>query len=353
MTALCGGSRSSWPRCRCRRRGTRSGGGRRPTRRWRRCRTARSWSSGPKSFSRTTNSTATSAPRAWRSVEESYQGGTMKSRSYAVAIVFILWGAAAARAQTTSGTITGIVTDPSNAVVPGAQITLTNRATGLQRETLASDAGEYRVPLLPPGLYTIKVEATGFKTEVVKDVKLETLQTARVDFRLELGDVREVMTVEGRTPLLETEATTTGTVIKNEQVTNLPLNVRQFMQMVFLSPFAIPAARDFRSTEVARDTAVPSGGGARPEDNNYQVDGFDNQESGRHGFAISPPVDSIAEFKVQAGTAPADFGRGSGTMVNVVTKGGTNELHGSLYEFLRNDLFDARPFFATRRSPLK
>src|SRR5437867_7197556 len=123
--------------------------------------------------------------------------------------------------------------------------------------------------------------------------------------------------------------------------------------MVFLSPFAIPAARDFRSTEVARDTAVPSGGGARPEDSNYRVEGFDSQESGRHGFAISPPVDSIAEFKVQAGTAPADFGRGSGTMVNVVTKGGTNELHGSLYEFLRNDLFDARPFFATRRSPLK
>ena len=131
----------------------------------------------------------------------------MKSRTYTIVIAFILGWAAPARAQTTSGTITGIVTDPSNAVVPGAQITLTNRATGLQRETLASDAGEYRVPLLPPGLYTIKVEATGFKTEVVKDVKLETLQTARVDFRLELGDVREVMTVEGRTPLLETEAT--------------------------------------------------------------------------------------------------------------------------------------------------
>ena len=256
-------------------------------------------------------------------------------------------------AQTTSGTITGIVSDQTGAVVPGAQVVVTSQATGFVRETITSETGEYRVPLLPPATYSIKVEATGFKTQMVKEVKLEVQQTARVDFKLELGDVQDVVTVESQTPLLETEQTTTGTVIKNEQVTNLPLNVRQFMQMVFLSPFAIPATRDFRSTEVARDTAVPSGGGARPEDNNYQVDGFDNQESGRHGFAISPPVDSVAEFKVQAGTAPADFGRGSGTMVNVVTKSGTNEFHGTLYEFLRNDLFDAKPYFATRKAPLK
>ena len=142
-------------------------------------------------------------------------------------------------------------------------------------------------------------------------------------------------------------------MIKNEQVTNLPLNTRQFMQMVFLSPFSIPASRDFRSTEVNRDTAVASGGGGRPEDNNYQIDGFDNQETGRNGFSVAPPIDSIAEFKVQAGTASSEFGRGSGTMINVVTKSGTNELHGTAYEFLRNDLFDARPFFATRKAPLK
>lgn len=255
--------------------------------------------------------------------------------------------------QTTAASITGIVTDPSQAVLPGAKITATNQATGLVRETLTNSVGEYRVPLLPVGVYTLKVEVAGFKAQVIKDVKLEIQQSARVDFQLQVGDVNEVLDVETQAPLLETESTVTGTVIKNEQVTNLPLNVRQFMQMVFLSPFAIPASRDFRSVEVARDTSVPSGGGARPEDNNYQIDGFDNQESGRHNFSVSPPIDSIAEFKVQAGTASAEFGRSPGTMINVVTKSGTNNFHGTLYEFLRNDKFDARPFFAAGKSPLK
>jgi len=268
-------------------------------------------------------------------------------------VVGLFWLARPIPAQTSAGNITGIITDQSMAVLPNAKLTVTNQATGLKRETFTNGVGEYRVPLLPVGFYTIRVEIAGFKAQISKDIKLEIQQTARVDFKLELGDVQETVSVESQAPLLDTETSVTGTVIKQEQVTNLPLNVRQFMQMVFLSPFAIPASRDFRSTEVARDTAVPSGGGARPEDNNYQVDGFDNQESGRHGFSVSPPVDSIAEFKVQSGTAGADFGRGSGTMINVVTKSGSNQFHGTLYDFLRNDMFDARPFFAQNVAALK
>ena len=149
-------------------------------------------------------------------------------------------------AQSTAASMTGIVTDPSEAVLPNAKITVTNQATGLTRETLTNSVGEYRVPLLPVGIYTIKVEVAGFKAQVVKDIRLEIQQIARVDFQLLVGDVNEVVNVESQAPLLETESTVTGTVIKNEQVTNLPLNVRQFMQMVFLSPFAIPATRDFR-----------------------------------------------------------------------------------------------------------
>lgn len=261
--------------------------------------------------------------------------------------------AAPLAAQTTAGTITGIVTDQSQAFVPSAKVVVRSQDTGLSRETESGANGEYRVPLLPPGTYMVTASGTGFKGKAVRDVKLEIQQIARVDFQLEVGNVQETITVEAKPAQLETESTVTGTVIKQEQVTNLPLSVRQFMQMVFLSPFAIPAGRDFRSTEINRDTAVAAGGGARPEDNNYQVDGFDNQESGRHGFSVSPPVDSVAEFKVQAGTASAEFGHGAGTMVNVVTKSGTNNLHGTLYEFLRNDRFDARNFFAARVSPLK
>src|SRR5688572_32384267 len=107
-------------------------------------------------------------------------------------------------AQTTSGTITGIVSDQTGAVVPGAQVVVTSQATGFVRETITSETGEYRVPLLPPSTYSIKVEATGFKSQVIKEVKLEVLQTARVDLKLELGDVQDVVTVESQTPLLET-----------------------------------------------------------------------------------------------------------------------------------------------------
>ena len=268
-------------------------------------------------------------------------------------LFLLILAAGEAFSQTATGNLTGIVMDQSQAVLPNAKVTVINQATALTRETFTNALGEYRVALLPVGVYSLRVEVSGFKAQLTHGIKLEVQQTARVDFQLQLGDVQEVVSVETQTPLLETETTVTGTVIKNEQVTNLPLNTRQFMQMVFLSPFAIPASRDFRSTEVNRDTAVASGGGGRPEDNNYQIDGFGNEETGRNGFSVAPPVDSIAEFKVQTGTASSDFGRGSGTMINVVTKSGTNQIHGTLYEFLRNEALDARPFFATRKAPLK
>ncbi|PYV08610.1 MAG: hypothetical protein DMG07_25325 [Acidobacteria bacterium] len=154
-------------------------------------------------------------------------------------------------------------------------------------------------------------------------------------------------------PQLESESSASGQVIKNEQVTNLPLNVRQFMQMVFLTPFSVPATRDIRSTLEPRDTTAPTAGGQRPESNNYQIDGFDDREGGLNNVSVSPSVDSIGEFKVQSGMAPAEFGRTSGTVINVVTKSGTNAIHGNAYEFLRNDVFDARPFFGTTKSPLR
>ena len=142
-------------------------------------------------------------------------------------------------------------------------------------------------------------------------------------------------------------------MIKNEQVNNLPLNVRQFMNLTFLSPMATPATGDFRSTEINRDVTVPAAAGQRPEQNNYQIDGIDNRESGRNGFAVAPPVDSVSEFKVQTGMAPAEFGRGGGVIINVLTKSGTNQYHGAVYEFLRNNKLDSRPFFASRTNPLK
>ena len=197
------------------------------------------------------------------------------------------------------------------------------------------------------------MQKEGFKAQVQTRISLEVQQVRAVDFALQLGMVTETVTVETHAPLLESETSQAGQVIKVDQVSNLPMNVRQFLQLTYVAPMAVPATGDFRSTEVQRDAAMPASGGQRPEQNNYQIDGLDNKENGRNNYAISPPVDSISEFKVQTGMAPAEFGRGGGTIINVVTKSGTNDFHGSAYEFLRNDKFDARPFFSNRKSPLK
>jgi len=268
--------------------------------------------------------------------------------------IFAMLMPALALAQETSGTIAGVVRDPSNAMLAQAYIVVTNEQTGLKREVTTNALGEYRVPFLPVGVYSVRVQKEGFKSQVQTRIALEILQVRNVDFTLELGAVTETVTVEGRAPLLEAETSQAGQVIKNEQVNNLPLNVRQFMQLAFLAPMATPATGDFRSTELNRDTAVPAGAGQRPEQNNYQIDGIDNKEGGRNGFAISPPVDSVSEFKVQTGLAPAEFGRGGGTIINVVTRGGTNAYHGTLYEFLRNDkrIYSLPACFSRRhRSP--
>lgn len=259
----------------------------------------------------------------------------------------------AALAQNTTGAITGLVRDPSGAVVAGARVTARNEATGLIRTAETSGEGLYRVALLPAGTYSVSVEKEGFKTQIQTGVRIEILQVRTVDFQLELGAVTDRITVETAAPLLETETSQAGEVIKGEQVVSLPLSARQFLQLAFLTPMAIPATGDFRSTEINRESPMPAAAGQRPEQNNYQIDGIDNRESGRNGLALSASVDAISEFRVQTGLAPAEFGRGGGVIINVATKSGTNDFHGSLYEFVRNDKFDARPFFSNRVNPLK
>ena len=218
---------------------------------------------------------------------------------------------------------------------------------------LANSEGLYHLPLLPVGVYSLTAEKEGFKRQVQTGIRVEIQQVRSVDFTLDIGAVTDTVTVESRAPLLETETSQAGQVIKGEQVNNLPLNVRQFMQLAFLAPMVTPATNDYRSSEVNRDITAPAAAGQRPEQNNYQIDGVDNRESGRNNVAVGIPVDSVGEFKVQTGVSPAEFGRGGGLIMNVATRTGSNSLHGSAYEFLRNDQFDARPFFSARVNPLK
>lgn len=260
---------------------------------------------------------------------------------------------AAAFAQNSTGTIAGRVRDAQGALVPSAQVTVTNEDTGLTRRVNTSGAGEYSFPALPVGRYTVAVEREGFRSQTTTGVRVEILQVRLVEFQLELGMTSETVSVEARAPLLDTESSQAGQVIKNEQVVRLPLNVRQFMQLAYLTPMVAPAPGDFRSTEINRDVDVPAAAGQRPENNNYQIDGMENRENGRNSFAVSPPVDSVSEFRVQTGTAPAEFGRGGAIIINVATRSGTNQYHGSVYEFLRNNMFDSRPYFSSRKNPLK
>ena len=259
----------------------------------------------------------------------------------------------AAWAQNTTGTISGVVTDSSGAVIPQAQVTVHSSATGFTRETESDQSGAYKFTLVPIGVYTVTTRRSGFQTQALDNIRVDILSTDTANFTLPVGATTQVVTVNASQLQLDTETSQAGTVIQGAQINNLPLNVRQFMQLIFLAPMSTPAAHDFRSNVIPRNTNVPASAGQRPDQNNYELDGFNNRETSRNSFAISPPVDSVGQFIVQTGMAPAEFGQGGGVIVNVVSRGGTDKYHGALYEFLRNDLFDARPYFAKSKSPLK
>lgn len=270
-----------------------------------------------------------------------------------ITIVSFLSSWSPARAQNTTGTISGIVSDSTGAVIPSAHVVVHSNATGFTRDTVSDGEGAYKVSLVPIGSYSVSASKEGFKTQQLDNIRVEILSTNTANFSLAPGASAQVVKVNASAVQLDTESSQAGTVIQGAQINNLPLNVRQFMQLIFLAPMSTPAAHDFRSNAIPRNTSVPASAGQRPDQNNYQLDGFNNRESSRNGFAISPPVDSVGEFIVQTGMPPAEFGRGGGVIVNVVTKSADNTYHGAAYEFIRNDIFDAKPYFAKSKSPLK
>jgi hypothetical protein len=261
----------------------------------------------------------------------------------------------------TFGEITGVVTDPSGAVVANATVTVTNPATNFTRKVTTNASGNYSFPALLPGLYNIRAEVEGFRAEARTGVTLEVQQTARIDFQLKVGAVAETVEVAGGAPLLNTENASVGTVIDNQRIVDLPLNGRNFLQLVSLSP-NISAAFNVNggtstgaaSTRLGGDRANQSFSvsGSRREYNNYSIDGVTNTEPNYNAYLFLPSVDALQEFKVQTGIYSAEFGRGIG-QVNISTKSGTNDYHGTVWEFLRNSALDARPFAFTSVVPQK
>jgi len=267
-----------------------------------------------------------------------------------VVAVFLLPALLAAQAVT--GTIIGEITDSTGAVMPGATVTLTNTGNGLVRVVVTDANGEYTAPSLPTGRYTVKAELSGFKTVTTPDVNLGVDQRFRVNMKLEIGAVEESITVTGASPLVQTSSSELGTTVNQEQISTLPLNGRNFVNLTRTVPGVvrgIPGANiDGAGSLAWRASASFSANGQRPRDNNYMLDGVDNNETWLQTVVLFPSVDALDEFKLQTSTYSAEFGRSLGGVVNLQIKSGGNVMHGSGFEFLRNDAFDANNFFNNR-----
>lgn len=250
----------------------------------------------------------------------------------------------------TLGTITGVVSDSSGAVMAGVTVTATNEATNISRQIITDSMGRYNIPALQPSLYTVSAEIKGFKKSVSLKVSLEVNQTLRQDFTLEVGEMTETVDVTATAPLLQSESSTVGTVVENKQVVEMPLNGRSFTELTVLIPGAVPTGGATFQTGGGTRVSVS---GASPDDNNYSLDGVNNNETFFKAYAIQPSVDAIQEFKIQTNITNAEFGNAAGANINVATKSGSNTFHGTAWEFLRNDVLDAKNADALEKSKFR
>jgi hypothetical protein len=277
----------------------------------------------------------------------------MQTRLFVLVTILVCTGTAVF--GQTSGEITGEIRDASGANIPGAVVTVTNTATGAVRNVVSNEAGVYGFPSLPPGVYDLKVSREGFKTVVRNGIQLQVQQSARIDIGMELGQVTESVDVSAEAALLSTENATVGTVIENKRIVELPLNGRNYLQLVSLAPnvsFGFGNAGQSISRQGGdRATQNISVAGQRSYFNHFTLDGVENTDPNFNTYVIQPSIDALQEFKVQTGIYPAEFGR-QVTQINVMTKPGTNQYHGTLFEFLRNDKLDAKQYaFTTARPP--
>ncbi|MFN2532937.1 MAG: carboxypeptidase regulatory-like domain-containing protein [Pyrinomonadaceae bacterium] len=274
------------------------------------------------------------------------------------ALSFCVLGASAVNAQTT-GSIYGSVTDQSGAVVNGGNVTVSNPRTSLKRTVTTDANGAYVFPVLPVGLYDMSVEAQGFKPTEQRSLDLQVEANLRVDFKLEVGQITERVVVTTETPQVDTVSATLGAVVEEKRIAELPLNGRNFLQLGLLQAGVTPPILGI--DVVGSGTNSTPGGtkfnfsvnGMRPISNNHLLDGVNNVEPMSGAAMIVPSADVIQEFRILTNSYGAEFGRAGGSIVTVLTKRGTNDYHGALYEFLRNDHFDARNFFAPNVPALK
>jgi hypothetical protein len=254
----------------------------------------------------------------------------------------------AAVAQENTATITGQALDASGAVVPGAHVAARNVLTGLERQTLTNETGTYTIPLLPVGTYDIRAEKDGFKRSIRTGVVLQVDQRARIDVQLQVGAASESVQVTAEAPLTQTETSSVGSVIDNQKVSELPLNGRQFYSLALLVPgVAPPAQGSILSFRGGFNVA-----GSSELNNNFTLNGLENNDQLLSAPAFRPSVDAIQEFKILTGVFPAEYGRNAGSQVIVTTKAGGNAVHGTAFDFLRNQVTDAKNYFTPANSSI-
>jgi len=266
---------------------------------------------------------------------------------FIVALALLLVAVQPSRAQEVSGVIFGSVTDPAGAAIPDVSVTIVNPDTGQTVVVKTGSDGTYQARSLRPGTYTVSVEHTGFQKYVRTGIQLDVNQQARIDVQLQVGAVTTSVEVAGVAPQVETATATVSATVSGTEVTELPLNIRRFGALGLLMPGTVPDRGGFANSAFGSpfsETTYASNG-ARSSGNNVLIDGVDSQNLFSGGFSVQPSPDAIQEFKFQTESFSAAFGKRAGSTMNLVTKSGTNELHGTGFEFLRNNDLDARNFF--------
>ncbi len=271
-------------------------------------------------------------------------------------LAFLLLTAGLTFGQSDTARVEGTVTDSTGAAIAGATVSLINVGTNSRVEISTNEQGNYVAPLLKVGNYRVEVMAQGFRTNIQTNITLTVSQIAQINAQLDTGDVSDVIEVSSSAPLIETSSATIGQVIEGKQIVDLPINGRNFTQFATLVPGVSRGtpgsnadgsggnAETFRQGDTG--SAAISANGLREQNNNFLLDGIDNNESVVNTIVFFPPIEALQEFRVITSVAPAEFGRGGGAVINAITKSGTNEIHGTVFELLRNSELDARATFA-------
>lgn len=274
---------------------------------------------------------------------------------FSLAICAVLLAAIPMLGQQGRGTITGTVTDATGAAVPNAAITIVNTGTNASFPAVSNEAGYYRAPSLPVGSYTVTAEVAGFKKEVRTGITLQVDQHAEVDFSLEIGTTSESVEVSADATLVDTSSATVGKVVENRRINDLPLNGRNVLALAMLTPGVKsqggPTNSGFADRGITLSATSINGGPSAL--NSLLIDGANNNDSYLADVNVNPTVDAVQEFKVQSNVMSAEFGFTAGGVINMVTKSGANDPHGSLYEFFRNDALDARRAFTAFKEPYR